>query len=240
MKIINAFWEKRNLGVSTVEMVIDSKDPLETVLKEIESIKAEYIVIKVPVSRFDINKMLIDKNFNYIEGSCNFVLNLSEAKLSPFQERLNKTIYYSPMNSDETVILFEEIRKGLFKTDRIYLDDFFTKEKASERYVKWIEDELSRTTEIFKITLKEETIGFFSFKQTDEITYYPFLAGLYEKYAQSGLGFVTLRKPIEEAIKRGGKKISTYASTNNLPVIKAHIQQGFNINEILYVFVKHI
>ena len=70
--------------------------------------------------------------------------------------------------------------------------------------------------------------------------YYPFLAGLYGDFANSGLGFSTIYKPIEEAKKRGGSSISTYISSNNSSIFRAHIQLGFTINETLYTFVKHV
>ena len=49
----------------------------------------------------------------------------------------------------------KELRSGLFDTDRVYLDPYFTKEQASNRYVNWIKDEMSRTTELFIIKYKE-------------------------------------------------------------------------------------
>ena len=54
-----------------------------------------------------------------------------------------------------------------------------------------------------------------------------------------GLGFSVLAKPIEDVMKRGGRYISTYVSSNNLPIVKLHTQLGFLPNKIYNVFVKH-
>ena len=240
MKIIDAFWEKRNLGVDCTEITINKEDTvfqLEDVNELLNTI--EYIVVKVPFGRLDINEYLMKRGFIFVEGSVNFHLNIKEAVLSPLQQRLNNVISYQEMDESDLYQLYNEIGNGLFKTDRILLDSCFTEEQAATRYVNWIKDELKRTTQVYKILYKEDTIGFFTFKEVSDDIYYPFLAGLYEKYSNSGLGFITLRKPIEEVIKRNGKSISTYASTNNLYVIRAHAQQGFSIHDMQYVYVKH-
>lgn len=240
MKVVDAFWEKRNLGVECKEIVIETNDSV-SVIDEINELvnTTEYVVLKVPINRFDICSLMPKLGFAFIEGSINFELPLKQALLMPLQQRLNTAVTYAEMQANDLNELYTEIKGGLFGTDRILLDPFFTPEMAAIRYVNWITDELNRDTQVYKILYKKDTIGFFTFKESAKGVYYPFLAGLYKSYASSGLGFTTLRKPIDEALKRGGNLISTFASTNNLPVVRAHTQQGFSIKQIHYVFVKH-
>lgn len=240
MKIIDAFWEKRNLGVDCIEITIEKHDILslfEEICNQLNTI--DYVVVKVPIARIDINEYLTKQGFIFVEGSVNFQLDIKDAILSTLQQRLNASISYSEMDENDLAQLYAEIENGIFKTDRILLDSFFTEIQAATRYINWIKDELERTTQAYKIVYKGDAIGFFTFKEVSENTYYPFLAGLYNKYANSGLGFTTLRKPIEEVIRRNGKLISTYASTNNPFVVRAHIQQGFTIGDTQYVYIKH-
>ncbi|MGA2405357.1 MAG: hypothetical protein ABSF81_01225 [Bacteroidales bacterium] len=240
MRIIDAFWEKRNLGVNCKEIIIENNDTLISFSNIIGTIEStEYVVFKVPTGRFDFYEMLSKHGFVFIEGSINFKLNLKDAFLSPLQQRLNATISYSEMGQNDLEKLFGEIKNGIFATDRILLDNHFSKEQAANRYINWISDDLKRTAQVYKIIYKQNTIGFFTFKQTEEGIYYPFLVGLYKHYSSSGLGFTTLRKPIDEAIKRNGREISTYASTNNTIVVRSHIQQGFSMHDIQYIFVRH-
>jgi hypothetical protein len=239
MKVIDAYWEKRNLGVSCTEITIDLNDTLEKIEIELNKCDSEYIVCKVEGNKFDVNSLLSENGFKFIESSINVVLDVKSAKLSSIQDRINKEINYELMNTEDIEVLNNEIKNGLFKTDRIILDNQFSQEQASNRYFNWIKDELIKETKIFKIIFKSNVIGFFTFKQNGDLTYYPFLAGLYEKYKNSGLGFASLRKPIEEVIRLGGGTISTYVSSNNLPVINLHIQFGFTMRKIEYVFIKH-
>jgi hypothetical protein len=240
MKIVDAFWEKRNLGVECKEITIESTDDV-SVIEGIDNLlnNIDYLVLKVPLNRFDVYSLMPKLGFAFIEGSINFELSLKQAQLSSLQQRLNAAVGYTEMTVNDLNVLYHEIKEGMFGTDRILLDPFFTPEMAANRYINWIDDELKRETKAYKIVYKEDSIGFFTFKESSKGVYYPFLAGLYKSYSASGLGFTTLRKPIDEAIKRGGNLISTFASTNNLPVVRAHTQQGFSIKQIHYVFVKH-
>jgi hypothetical protein len=240
MKIIDAYWEKRNIGIDCIEISIDKFDTIGQLIEVLERhATTDYIIIKVPVACLDFNEFLANHGFTFVEGSINFQLKVKDAKLNPLQQRLNAAISYSEMDAADLIQLYAEMENGLFKTDRISLDNNFSAMQASSRYIYWINDELEKTSKAYKIIYKGVVIGFFTFKAITFDSYYPFLAGLYSNFAKSGLGFTTLRKPIEEAIHRNGKSISTFASTNNPYVVRAHIEQGFTIVETQYVFVKH-
>ncbi len=240
MKIIDAYWEKRNLGVDSKEFVLEDSDTVESLSAIKDSMKSVgYMVVKVPVARLDIYEELSRLGFVYVESSVHFQVKLHEAQLTPLQERLNAAVSYEEMDSSDLEQLYKELDNGLFDTDRIVLDPYFSKEQAAIRYRNWINDELSKGTKVYKIVYKKEAIGFFTFKKTAPGVFYPFLAGLYKNHTAGGLGFSIIRKPIEEAIKRGGSAISTYVSSNNLPVVRVHLQQGFVINDIKNIFVKH-
>src|SRR3989339_418521 len=102
MRVVDAIWEKRNLGVDCKEIVIEDSDFITVVKKkELLLLNTPYVVVKVPVNRFDINTYLSNLGFTYIEGSINFQLRLFEAKLLPLQERLNKVVEYREMESKD-------------------------------------------------------------------------------------------------------------------------------------------
>ena len=146
---------------------------------------------------------------------------------------------YEIATEDDIVFLENELRNGLFETDRIYLDPFFTNDQASNRYINWIKYELSIGTNLYIIKYKDNKIGFFTLKEIGECVYYPLLAGLFNKYKKSGLGFSIIYCPIKETIKRNGKKISTNVSSNNQSAAKIHILLGFQIEKMCYTLIKH-
>jgi L-amino acid N-acyltransferase YncA len=239
MKIVEAFWEQRNLGVTCTEVSLDESDTIDILTATLASLHGQYLIIKVPIARFDLMTTVEKAGFSFIEGSMNVVHHLKNIQLSGIQKRLNDSILYEEMDQADIARLYDELRRGIFVTDRVYLDTAFTKEQAAQRYEYWIEDECGRGAQLYKLVYKSQAIGFFIFKETSNGGCYPFLAGLYESTTTPGGGNVLVHKIIEEASRRGLKFISSFISTNNLPVIKVHLSEGFTIAQISYVYIKH-
>jgi hypothetical protein len=241
MKIVDAFWEKRNLGVTCQEVIIEDDDTAGTVKTEISDVNAEYIVVKVPAGKTDVMFLLSELGYRFIECAFHLTHDLKRHALSVTGpvKRLLTAVEYCPMEKADFDLLFMEIKKGLFNTDRIFLDPCFTKEQAANRYVGWISDEFARGADLYKLIYKDKPIGFFTFKDLGDGVYYPFLAGIYEEYKQGGIGLSTLYYPIIEAIKRGGKQIDTYISTNNVIIVRNHVLLNFVFQKTQYIYIKH-
>ena len=240
LKIVDAFWEKRNLGVCCHEIEIELGDEADFLKKELPLNEAAYTVVKVPSNKFDVMFLLQELGYTYIESSINLVHDLKEIRLNPLQQRIMDSVSYSTMTDKDIDHVFREIRKGIFTTDRIYIDPYFSHEQAANRYVNWIGDELERGCKIFKLTYKNDSVGFFTFKDMGNGVCYPFLAGMYEKYLNSGLGICTIEKPLKHAIKMNYKKYSTFISSNNTSTFSAHVALNFSFRKIYHVYIKHI
>ncbi len=239
MKVVDAIWEKRNLGVDCREIKIEKDDTIEKIRKELPQNESQYTVVKVPSGKFDVMFLLQEMGYTYVESSINLTHDLKDIKLNPIQQRIMDSLSYSMMEKDDIEELFCEIKKGVFSTDRIYIDPHFTHEQAANRYINWISDELDKGTEAFKITHKDKSVGFFTFKDIGNSTCYPFLVGMYRDFLNSGLGLSTLEKPLKEAIRRNYKKMSTYISLNNVNTLHVHLSLGFNAKDVCHVFIKH-
>lgn len=239
MKVIDAFWEKRNLGVDTTEITVESFDTVKEFQVVLERIKTPYQVVKIPAGMVELMWMAEECGFRYIETSIRVIHNLKEIVLSPLVERIDKTIEYQPMTEEDQKHLFEEIKKGMFYTDRVYLDSFFSETQAAARYIGWIKDERERGSELFQYQYKNQAVGFFILKQIEPNVYYPFLAGIYPEYQKYVFGAVYIYKALFEAKRRKGKLVSTFISTNNQNAMRMHMECGFQIKEISYVYVKH-
>jgi hypothetical protein len=239
MKVIDAFWEKRNLGVDCKEIIIDNTDTVND-LAQIEELihTTQYIVAKVPTGCFEVNQYLSKLGFSFIECSINLILDVQNARLGKIEERLNKSINYHEVTKEGLGKIYNELSKGNFDSDRISMDSFFTLNQASNRYINWIKDEVAKEAKVYEMILGEDkSIGFFAFKPESD---YSFLSGLFKDYLTSGLGFSVIRKPIEETISRGGKVFHSYVSSNNPSIINVHLNQGFKLNQISNVFIRHL
>ena len=127
MEIIDAFWEQRNLGISCSEIKADTGDTVKGMLEALALLTSQYQVIKLPVSRYDLMRVVEQHGFSFIEGSMNVVHNLKNIDRSGIQKRLNDRVCYEEMGEVDISRLYAELQKGVFITDRIYLDTFFAK-----------------------------------------------------------------------------------------------------------------
>ena len=54
MIVKDAVWEKRNLGVDSVEMEVEPKDTYEEVEKVLSEVQSQYLALKIPTTRTDL------------------------------------------------------------------------------------------------------------------------------------------------------------------------------------------
>ena len=240
MKIIDAYWEKRNLGVSAIEIIIEPNDKIN-IINEITPLFSSvgYCVVKVPPTRVDFIAKITNSGFLFIETQINIEHDLKMIDLPDPFSRFNCELTYEQMDEQCFEILLDELEQDIFDTDRIALDKNFPQGTSAKRYANWITDEFSRGTEIYNIVQGIHKIGFFSLQKKSENMYSLPLGGLYKSYKASGLGFAIAQKPLEIAFARGARKVVTSNSSNNLGSLKCHLLCGFSIASFLYVFVKH-
>lgn len=240
MIIVDPHWEKRNLGVDCYEILVEENDTLEDFKYNFEQISVrQYMVIKVPVARFDVMQELTNRGFVFIEGSVSLEHCLDDLKLNNLQKRINKSIAYNLMNDSDHKYVYSQIFEGIFNTDRINLDPFFTTQQAANRYVNWIGDEIKKGACLYNVVYDNQNIGFFILKEIGDGVYYPFLASLFNNHKYSSLGLFVILKILECCLNNKAKLIKTSVSTNNLPALKIHSSLGFQIENITYTYIKH-
>ena len=239
MKIVDAHWELRNLGVTSQDVEIDVNDSIDEVSASLDTLDSQYQVVKVPTMRLDIYKLLTDKGFSLAEASIRVSHDLKEFSCSRLIRRLSDTLTFSEMDENELSIMREQIRGGMFQTDRVILDPYFTPEQAANRYVMWMNDELERGSKLLSYKYKDQPVGFSCMKEVSEGTFYPVLGGVYTTGKALPLGSAIVFKQLEIAKSLGGKVLYTVISSNNPAVVKAYSQLGYTFEDIKYVFVKH-
>jgi len=241
MQVIDAVWEKRNLGVETKEIILHRNDSLSDVENILESIysKNQYTVVKIPVRKPDFIRFFTNKGFCFVESLFGISRSIDEFQLPKSIKRFDDMLIYKKMTTHSDFERLEnEIKKGIFTTDRIALDVNFGIDIAATRYINWIRDELKNGSEVFEIFYKERPIGFFSLKEISNKKYDNFLAGMYLSDENMGFGFSILSKPIIELSKRQAKYYVTHVSSNNLPVMNLYFYFGFIPNDVVYVMTK--
>ena len=154
MKIVNAVWEKRNLGVDTVEITFEKKDSEKEVEDFLDKLESEYIVLKVPTDLSYLLPIIQNKGYRYIEDMVGMSNYLQDVCRNSVEERIYNAVSVEIMNDMDMDILYKEIRKGIFDSDRVYLDPFFNHILAQTRYINWIKDEKEIGTDFLKYVYK--------------------------------------------------------------------------------------
>lgn len=239
MRITHAVWEKRNLGQDTMEFEIAPDDPLEETVKTILENEKQYNVVKVPVGDLRLSRALCENGYVYIESMMKIINDFSGNSVSPVYRRICDELSYDVMNTDDLNRLFRELKKGIFKTDRIAIDPEFSVEIANKRYANWIRDEIDSGTDVFKKIYRGETFSFVVCKKMTDTLYSPFLSGTYEDYSKCGLGVPSMLKGALICRDMGAKRLISSVSTNNQPALKGNLMIGYRIDDVRHVFIKH-
>ena len=237
MRIVNAIWEERNLGVTTTEITIERDDCPESMDAQLSLVDSEYSVIKIPSNMDRVLKVVQNHGYKFIEDMIHVEHDLNEVEMSPVLKRLYEKTLYREMTDQDFDQLQAEIEKGMFDNDRISNDEFFAKGLSSKRYMNWTKDLRSHGAQFFVITYGNECTGFVALEKKDAKTYYSVLGGGYEKFRKSGLGII--QKEPEITRKLGGKRLVTSVSSNNVGQLKALIMNGYKPYAIDHVLVKH-
>lgn len=237
MKIVSEVLEKRNLGVDTISIFVESQDSPQDVEKALKETQAQYLVLKIPTTRTDVTYLASNYGYTYVEDMMFLEHNLRPIQRTPLQQRLYDAVKIEPMKEEDFDLLFQEIKKGSFSFDRISNDPYFGQEVANRRFVNWINDERERGAEFLKGMIKGEMTGFFTIREIEPGVYTSALGGTFMKWRKGGLG-TNVQTP-EEVKKRGGKKVVLGVSTNNMIQIRALIQNGYFPVRANHVFIKH-
>jgi hypothetical protein len=239
MKIIQAHWELRNLGVSCKEINIDINDDINMVDDILTDKLTQYLVLKIPSPRADIITLASQRGYVFVEGVSSVSKKLHQLAVPSVTARLLTGIQHQEFNEADFETLWIEIEKGMFNTDRISRDEAFGPKLAAKRYISWISTEHENGAGVYKLLHKNQSFGFFTLKNLGNGVYYPFLAGIYSGFRNHGVGLAMAYQPLIATKSLGGTSVSTWVSTNNIPSIRIHVSLGFSFDSISYVFVRH-
>lgn len=239
MKVIDAYWELRNSGLTTCEILFEKGDSYDDYLAgEIEN-KFQYSVAKIPSENLALLHKLEAIGYNYIESQFNICVPTTE--IHRIDIKWNKIIdeadYLKVTNVDELEIILSNINTGLFHYDRISLDEKLGRETSAIRYCNWIKDLYSDSaTEIFCLLKHGNTAGFFIIRDELDKSIHSIIAGVFNKYQGQGLSVAIIYFYLKLASERNAKNVFTSFSSNNMAMLNSFTRTvSFKTLNIYYV-----
>jgi hypothetical protein len=239
MKITQAVWEKRNLGVFCVEVTLDSHDELYAFDQALAQIDAEYLVIKIPCSRTDLLFQLQIRGFTVAEVLSTCCHDGQLAPLSRVQQKMLDSLTCTPATPDDLETIYSELKNGMFTTDRVAVDPKFGIEYAGRRYAGWLSDGLSRGSQVYRLSHKNLHVGFFVMESRTSNEWHATLGGVFPQHQRSGFGYFMNYLEVTTAVAKGAKRIFTSFSSNNPAISAIHFVLGYRLIQQQYVFVRH-
>lgn len=242
MKIIDATWEKRNLGVETQEITVELSDSLEDFQNALCSLDAPYSVIKIPANKVDFVFYAEDNGFRFIESQ--FVMLGNVKRILPAAEKLlmrNKTFSVETDNSPEMFnYIASKINEGIFHTDRIAVDPHFSIDLANKRYANWLLDLRNNENSNLQIMKKAGEIVGFNLNKKEEALAHGLIGGVLKDFQNEPLGlYWGAAIFLNTAEDNGVASWEATVSSNNYSIIKIWEYFGMQVSTISSVFVRH-
>lgn len=241
MNIVNATWEKRNLGVDCVEFEISDNDDIEEVTSLILTAQEEYQIAKVPVG--DVRKQLAvqDCGFRFYETNLQLERKIkSQHNLPQIYSRFEKDVEYRDATKNEIDEILRIVEEGrMFTTDKVAQDPYFSPELSGRRYALWARDILNKSAKTVIGFFRGEMASFTIYEVKDKY-YNAFIGGMFEKYRDKGLGFIPLYVTAEQIFDLGGGILKTGVSSNNPSILRLQLLFGCRITDMTNIYIKHL
>lgn len=242
MKIIDAYWDKENLGVATTEIVSSANDSIKELKSTLGDIKSPYTVVKIPSGCTEQLLSVQEMGFSVIEVSFNYESKLSKIKLPTLYERFMPDVMLEPATEELKERALNEVLSGsIFSTDRIALDPAFSKELSGKRYYNWCRKALEGGAEMVIAYYKGIPAAFnISQKSSVKGNMSVGLLGGNLQGAPNGLGFLLVACEAECCKRLGLSICEGTTSSNNFSSLRLHMECGFVITSSNYVLVRHL
>ncbi len=244
MEVIDAFWEKENLGRTAFEILVSNNDSFENFAEIEKSLirdkAAQYLVVKVAANQQQFLFNLEKLGYHFVECAFTLALRKRNYVCPKHVARFDSDVTVKELHGEVLGKVFAEIDRGMFQTDRISVDPNFSQKLAANRYNNWIKNTLLGNGRCFEVYLKGAPLGFFILKELNSKKAQGILTGLYESYATSGFGTLIMKKLKDTVWELGYQHYVAQVVSNNMNALRSNLIFGSEIESLTHNYVKHI
>ena len=243
IQTIRAIWDEPILKIPTFEIISEEENikELDISIKSIlNKYQRYYIVVKAPIKCINTYSYLMENKFCFIETQ--FSINV---RLREYQQNKSKIIPgYRQLElykvKDESMLnyIIQEVKKGIFQTDRIALEPNFGIDISNKRYANWIYESFHDSQcDLLIAQNSSQPVGFSLLKSKDR-DIYGLLGGIFNSYKRDGYFPEILHNTFVNYSNNEFKNFKTDISSNNLEVFRIYQELGCKISSVRYVFTK--
>lgn len=244
MKTIHATWELDNLGLDAYELLLDPRDSLEALAaEEARRIRegGQYLVVKTPVNCPHLLFGLPALGYTYVETVFHVSIKREDYAMPATIARFDRGLAVAQRTeAADFERIFGLIRQGVFTSDRVSIDPFFTRAQSGNRYANWVSSMLTRGGKLYEVLHGDRPMGFFIITRVDEHTVDPVLMGLYDEARDRGMGALLHKKTLDTCFTWDCDQLTSTIVSNNWRVLRVYVNAGATLADTLYTYVKHV
>jgi len=245
VKYINTYWEERNFDMSSCEIRVELKDSFEEFAALDSGLQEQYRVAKIPVNMPDFLFGLPKLGYVFVETQMQLSMKKEEAKarmrIPGCEDYLDRVEFVRIESLEELDAAISCIKDGeMFNTDRIALDPALGGRVSGKRYYNWIRDIfLKDGGGVYVAKMDGTNLSFSTLERKENGVVSTAMGGIFPEAQNNAYSFIALYQPAEYAFDvMNAKMVETAVSSNNSAVLKVHLQRGFRIKKLNYVYIK--
>lgn len=240
MQIVECPWELDNLGCRVAEISVNVNEIIdEDAIIALEQ-NHDYLVLKLESGNMRQTMAATRMGYAMVETQLSIQMAKKDWNMNSrlTQMIISQTEVEPITTKEELEDLLEKITDHMFSTDRIYLDPEFGPVYSARRYKNWTRTEFNKGALLYKHYFRGKYVGFSLCKKDGE-NLHCLLAGNFEQYQKTGIGYwIPLTPLLYKDVDY--KLYTTRISTNNFPVWQMYNWQNYTVTKFDYVFVKHV
>lgn len=234
MKITDAYWEERNLGLKVCELIFEPGDTIDyNKLSELEK-SYDYLVAKIPGNKTELVHAMEETGFRYLENQQTIyfetgqLLKIDGSWKNRFREIQCERV--SERNILENIC--EKIRGGLYVNGRISADPLISMGISDIRIANWLTDLFSKSSaSVYALRKKDSITGYFVLDDLGDNHLNIVQAGIFREFQNKGYSFLLLLYIMKTAFENNFTGIFASISANNIKTINS-------ISKFVYVSFK--
>lgn len=226
-------FDTKLFGFKTAKITHVESGSVENLLDELKQSGIVYATFRIPANNFLLIHELERAGFVLVDGIFSFE-----------QEPAGVSIYQHDKNIREARKTDKEklraIAGSIFSLARFYSDPFIPKEKASELYMRWVDNSLlgKMADLVLVYEEKREILGFITLQKKGRVGHIP-LVGVAEKSQGKGIARKLLITSLTRFKQWKMEKVRVETQMINIAAIRAYSACGFKIVNSYTTFSWH-